>query len=161
MKVTRKQLDNIIKENLLLEFSPTMFTFSKGKAMLSFLTSFFDDDEPAMIVAAKNIASYYDGDCDTMKSDIEEIFNSDKLISTMISLGTPMIKSLDIKDKKIEPSLFDKILNKEVVGCDTEVIDSFKKLGFKVAEELVKTGNFNDYQIAKDYRAGEFDHFKV
>jgi hypothetical protein len=161
MRITRKQLDNIIKENLLLEFSPTMFTFSKGKAMLSFLTSFFDDNEPGMIAAAKNIASYYDGDCDTMKSDIEEIFNSDKLISKMISLGTPMIKSLDIKDKKIEPSLFDKILNKEVVGCDTEVIDSFKKLGFKVAEELVKTGNFNDYQIAKDYRAGEFDHFKV
>ena len=161
MRITRKQLDNIIKENLLLEFSPTMFTFSKGKAMLSFLTSFFNDDESGMIAAAKNIASYYDGDCSEMKADIEEIFNSNTLIKAMIKFGSPMIKSLDIKDKKIEPSLFDKILNKEVVGCDTEVIDSFKKLGFKVAEELVKTGNFNDYQIAKDYRAGEFDHFKV
>ena len=161
MRITRKQLDNIIKENLLLEFSPTMFTFSKGKAMLSFLTSFFNDDESGMIAAAKNIASYYDGDCSEMIADIEEIFNSNTLIKAMIKLGSPMIKSLDIKDKKIEPSLFDKILSKEVIGCDTDVINSFKKLGFKVAEELVLTGDFSDYQIAKDYKAKKFDYLKA
>ena len=114
-----------------------------------------------MIAAAKNIASYYDGDCSEMKADIEEIFNSNTLIKAMIKLGSPMIKSLDIKDKKIEPSLFDKILSKEVIGCDTDVINSFKKLGFKVAEELVLTGDFSDYQIAKDYKAKKFDYLKA
>jgi len=161
MNITRKQLDHIIKENLLLEFSPTWFVANKGKAMLTFLASFFNDDETGMIKAAKNIASYYDDDCEAMKVDIEEISNSNTLISAMIKLGTPMIKSLDIKDKKIESSLFDKILSKEVVGCNNDVINSFKKLGFKVAEELVKTGNFDDYQIAKDYNAGEFNYLKV
>tara|TARA_R110002126_G_scaffold9106_2_gene41619 strand:+ start:4603 stop:5088 length:486 start_codon:yes stop_codon:yes gene_type:complete len=161
MRITRKQLEHIIKENLLLEFSPFEFTFKKRNAMLSFLTSFFNDDESGMIKAAKNIASYYNGDCDTMKSDIEEIFNSDKLISVMISLGTPIIKASGIKDKTIDSSLFDKILSKEVIGCDTDVINSFKKLGFKVAEELVLTGDFSDYQIAKDYKAKKFDYLKA
>ena len=144
MRITRKQLEHIIKENLLLEFSPFEFTFKKRNAMLSFLTSFFNDDESGMIKAAKNIASYYNGDCDTMKSDIEEIF-----------------KASGIKDKTIDSSLFDKILSKEVIGCDTDVINSFKKLGFKVAEELVLTGDFSDYQIAKDYKAKKFDYLKA
>ena len=50
---------------------------------------------------------------------------------------------------------------KEVVGCDKDVIDKLKNLGFIFADKLIATGDFEDYKIAKDYKSGKFDFLKA
>jgi hypothetical protein len=151
MKVTKRQLKEIIKENLLLELNVAWFAARKGSSLLSFLSHFLADDENGMIEAAKDIANYYDGDCGEMMSDIQQISNNTSMINALMKVGVPMVKQLDLKDKSLTPELIDKIMTQEVVGCDDKVINAIKKLAFKFADKLLTDyPEFNNYQMAKD-----------
>ena len=151
MKVTKKQLRQIIKENLLLEFSVAWFTTRKGGALLSFLTAFLKGDEKLMENAAIDIADYYGGDCDEMLSDVNQVSNSPGMIKTLMNVGIPMIKQFDLKDKTVSPQLIKNIMSEKVIGCNDEVIDAIIKLAFKLADQLLSDHEeFKEYQLAKD-----------
>ena len=161
MKVTRKQLKKIIKENLLLEFSPGWFVTTKGKALTQFLFAFLGNDKSKMKDSAKNIANYFD-DCDEMLDDVNELMSSPGLRSALIKLGLPILDAVDTDDElktaTLEKDLIDDLLTKEVVGCGKEVIDAIKKLAFLLAEEISKEGKYNDYQIVKDFNKHKYDY---
>lgn len=151
MKVTKKQLRQIIKENLLLELNVAWFTARKGGSLLSFLTSFLGGDEEGMKKAATDIANYYDGDCEEMLNDVNQVSNSTSMMKALMSVGIPMVKSLDLKDKTVKPQLIKDIMSEKVIGCDDEVISSIIKLAFKFADQILADHEeFKEYQLAKD-----------
>jgi len=160
MKVTRKQLEKIIEENLLLEFNPAWFVTRKGKAMTQFIFAFLGNDRSKMIESAKNIANYFD-DCDEMLDDVNELINSPVLRSALIKLGLPILDAVasdELKTTTLEKDLIDDLLTKEVVGCGKEAIDAIKKLAFLLAEEIVEEGEYSDYQIVKDFVNHKYDY---
>ena len=161
MKVTRKQLKEIIAENLLLEFSPTWFVTTKGKAMTQFLFAFLANDESKMISSAKSIANYFNN-CDEMLDEINELAKSTGLRSALIKLGMPILDAVDTEDKlktaTLEKDLIATVLSKEVVGCDEEVIEAIKKLAFQLAQQIADEGKYDDYQIVKDFNNKKYDY---
>ena len=160
MEVTRKQLKKIIEENLLLEFNPTWFITTKGKAMTQFLFAFLGNDKSKMTTAAKNIANYFD-DCDEMLDDVNELINSPGLRNTLIKLGLPILDAVasdELKTVTLEKDLIDALLAREVVGCDEKVINAIKELAFQLAEQIADEGKYDDYQIVKDFSNNKYDY---
>jgi hypothetical protein len=151
MKVTKKQLRQIIKENLLLELNVAWFAARKGGALISFLTAFLGNKPDLMKKAAIDIADYYDGDCDEMLADVNQVSNSSGMMKALMNVGIPMIKQFDLKDKTVDPQLIKVIMSEEVIGCNDEVIDAIIKLAFKFADQLLSDHEeFKEYQLAKD-----------
>ena len=160
MKITKRQLTQIIKENLLLEFNPAWFITTKGKALTSFLFAFLASNQADMSKAAESIANYFD-DCDEMLDEVKELISSDGLRSTLIKYGMPILDAVaadELKIATLEKNLIDDILTEKVVGCGDEVINAIKKLAFMLAEQIVKEGKYNDYQIVKDFKNNKYDY---
>ena len=167
MYITRRELNRIITENLLLEFRPTWFAarnISTLTKMLFVDTEDFEKVKPLI----DDIRDYYDNDCFKIEADINDIITDKDTISSVIDTGLGLLSKASpdmIQSQGYEKDLIDKSMSYMLRSCNPRVANKFKKLIYNIASSISDNPKFNGdgdndkaIQIVKDFNAGKMNY---